>query len=206
MSAVVAQNVRAARLSLGIGQQELATSAGILKSFVCHIERGRRLPRLDGLWRIAAALRVPASQLLEPPTPTHDTVASDLARHLNCIGHHVEEGRDVAGSVATIALSRDRIAVLPSHSRMLESSVDEFAGVVDTILDARWSALILLHGGRIDITGVGRAVNLWALASREKSLAGSYVVLTPNGDVRQDSNRKLRSLSTDRRLNAIPGA
>jgi len=45
-------------------QSALADSAGISISFLSMIERGERLPTIETLFRIAAALGVPPSRLL----------------------------------------------------------------------------------------------------------------------------------------------
>ena len=172
---------------------------------ISHIERGRKLPSVDALWRIASALRVPASRLLEETTPAPDAVAADLARHLHCLGHTVDTERRVAGTTVPVAIPKDHVAVLPSDGVRFDESPDELAAHVGALIGAKWSAILILHGGHIDLHGVGRAVNLWALASRARSLAGSYILLGPDGRVRQDSNRKLRCLSTEHRASAIPG-
>ncbi|MBW8304164.1 MAG: helix-turn-helix domain-containing protein [Brevundimonas sp.] len=65
---VVAQlgkNVRTLRTEIGFSQEELAFRAGLKRSYLSDLERGTRNPTVRALGRIAVALGVPASRLLE---------------------------------------------------------------------------------------------------------------------------------------------
>ena len=56
--------VRAARASLGWSQERLAQEAGLDRTYISGVERGRRNPSLLTQQRIATALRVTLAQLL----------------------------------------------------------------------------------------------------------------------------------------------
>ncbi len=60
------QRLRARRLALGLTQQELAAKIGIHYTFLGYIERGRKLPNLITLIRIAKTVHVPLTQLICP--------------------------------------------------------------------------------------------------------------------------------------------
>ena len=60
------QRLRARRLALSLTQQELAAKIGIHYTFLGHIEKGRRLPSVLILIRIAQAVQVPLTQLICP--------------------------------------------------------------------------------------------------------------------------------------------
>lgn len=63
--AIVGENVRRLRLSRGLTQEQLAFEAKIDLTYVGGIERGRRNPSLLVMARIASALGVPPTDLLE---------------------------------------------------------------------------------------------------------------------------------------------
>ncbi len=69
--------VRAARNQLGVSQEELADRAGVDRTYVSGIERGRRNVALVNLLRLATALDTDAGALVEglrPPTETPRSV------------------------------------------------------------------------------------------------------------------------------------
>lgn len=55
--------IRARRHELGLSQERLAAEIGMDRTYLAGIERGERNPSYTNLLRIAAALRVPFSQL-----------------------------------------------------------------------------------------------------------------------------------------------
>ena len=58
------QNVRQQRAAQRISQEQLAARAGLHSTEVSRLERGVRDPRLSTIVRIAAALDLPAGELL----------------------------------------------------------------------------------------------------------------------------------------------
>jgi transcriptional regulator with XRE-family HTH domain len=62
---VLAQNMRAERRKQGMSQDALARASGIHSSEISRIERGAREPRFSTLVRLARALEVTPSELLE---------------------------------------------------------------------------------------------------------------------------------------------
>ena len=61
----VGLNVRRAREALGISQEELADRAEIHRTYISGVERGVRNPTITVLEKIAKALKVKASVLLD---------------------------------------------------------------------------------------------------------------------------------------------
>jgi transcriptional regulator with XRE-family HTH domain len=57
--------LRAVRKEVGLTQEQLALAAEIDRTFVSLIERGERQPTVRVLFRLATALRVPPSQLIQ---------------------------------------------------------------------------------------------------------------------------------------------
>ncbi|MEU2616445.1 helix-turn-helix transcriptional regulator, partial [Micromonospora sp. NPDC007271] len=64
---LVGEQVRQARLSLGISQQDLAAMVGLDRTMLAKVEAGSR--RLDGLElaRLSRALKVSMEYLIQPP-------------------------------------------------------------------------------------------------------------------------------------------
>lgn len=63
---VLATNIRAARLGLGISQEEFADSCGLHRTYIGAIERAERNVTLSTLEVISRALGIPAAELLSP--------------------------------------------------------------------------------------------------------------------------------------------
>lgn len=61
-------NVRHHRKLRGLSQEQLAAEADMERSYVSDLERGTRNPSVLALGRLAVALGVEPSVLLEPPT------------------------------------------------------------------------------------------------------------------------------------------
>lgn len=60
-----ARNLRAARQQLGVSQEALGATAGLHRTEVSLLERAKRDPRLETLVKLARALEIPPSALLE---------------------------------------------------------------------------------------------------------------------------------------------
>jgi len=61
----VGRNVRRFRDELGVSQEELAFECELHRTYISGVERGVRNPTVMVLEKIARALKVPASRLLE---------------------------------------------------------------------------------------------------------------------------------------------
>ena len=61
----VGQNLRRAREALGISQEDLADRAGLHRTYVSGVERGVRNPTVTVLEKLAKALKVKSSTLLD---------------------------------------------------------------------------------------------------------------------------------------------
>lgn len=57
--------IKTLREQLGLSQQELAKAAGVAQSSIHYIETGQKSPTTRTLQKLAAALGVPASELLD---------------------------------------------------------------------------------------------------------------------------------------------
>lgn len=62
---LLGENVRYYRKLKGMTQEQLAADAGMERSYVSDLERGTRNPSVLALGRLAAALAVDPSKLLE---------------------------------------------------------------------------------------------------------------------------------------------
>ncbi|MCP2258371.1 transcriptional regulator, XRE family with cupin sensor [Streptoalloteichus tenebrarius] len=66
---VIAASLRRERDRVGLSLSELAKRAGIAKSTLSQLESGAGNPSVETLWALGAALGVPFSRLVDPPTP-----------------------------------------------------------------------------------------------------------------------------------------
>ena len=66
---VLGERVNALRVALGLSQEDFAGRVGLDRTYVSGIERGLRNPTLLVLLRLAQALEVPVTELLEEPSP-----------------------------------------------------------------------------------------------------------------------------------------
>ncbi len=64
--AVIANNIRAYRKKLGFTQESLAAKVGLHSNYIARVERSDERLSLDGLLRIAKALKIPPHLLLIP--------------------------------------------------------------------------------------------------------------------------------------------
>lgn len=80
MAQVVGGNLRRLRAAAGISLADLAEAGGIAKTTLHGIEQGHGNPTLSTLWALAAALRVPLGELLEPPAAPVEVVRADDER------------------------------------------------------------------------------------------------------------------------------
>ena len=60
-----ASNLRAARHEAGLSQEALAEACAVHRTEVSLLERGRRVPRLSTIVRLARGLRVAPARLLD---------------------------------------------------------------------------------------------------------------------------------------------
>jgi transcriptional regulator with XRE-family HTH domain len=65
MAKILGQNIRRRRRACSCSQEELSARIGIHYTFLGHIERGTRMPRLSTLRLIAKALDVSLASLLK---------------------------------------------------------------------------------------------------------------------------------------------
>ena len=64
----LAANMRARRAVIGISQEKLAEIAEMHRTYISTVERSQRNVGIDGIERIAKALKVSMAQLLEEPS------------------------------------------------------------------------------------------------------------------------------------------
>ena len=82
----IGRNIRAVRLKMSMTQQNLADACSLSKGMICKLENGVVVPAIATLQKIAAALRVKVSELIENSnqTPSVMTVNpfSDMSRFI----------------------------------------------------------------------------------------------------------------------------
>jgi transcriptional regulator with XRE-family HTH domain len=66
MRKLVGRNVRAARVTRGLTQEQLAEASGFSQQYISGLEQGLRNPTVVTLYEIATVLQVLPSDLLTP--------------------------------------------------------------------------------------------------------------------------------------------
>ncbi len=61
----IGEKIRSIRVSRGVTQEDLAKKTGLSRSTIVNFERGKRIPRIDDLMKIAGALGVEATIFLK---------------------------------------------------------------------------------------------------------------------------------------------
>ena len=75
---VFARNIRLVRVHAGMSQESMAAEAGLDRAFVGTLERGQRNVSIDNIELIAAAVGMPAHELMDPDLPARKGL--DLTR------------------------------------------------------------------------------------------------------------------------------
>src|SRR5215210_7731585 len=67
----IGDNVKGFRKAFGMVQDQLAARSGVAQPTISEIEKGKRIPQLETVRKLAAALGIPISALIEsaPPEP-----------------------------------------------------------------------------------------------------------------------------------------
>ncbi len=63
--------LRSCRIENGLSQEELAFRAGLHRTYISQLERGMKSPSLETIGRIAKALKLTPSALIEKTERTH---------------------------------------------------------------------------------------------------------------------------------------
>ncbi len=61
---MLGDELRQARLEANLTQEQLAFEAELDRTYISHLENGHKSPTVEVLFRIAAALGIPASEIL----------------------------------------------------------------------------------------------------------------------------------------------
>ena len=63
----VGKSLQAIRIDKGLSQGDVERRTGLLRSYLSRVENGHTVPSLDTLSKIAGALQVSISELIDPP-------------------------------------------------------------------------------------------------------------------------------------------
>ncbi|WP_432646073.1 helix-turn-helix domain-containing protein [Mitsuokella sp.] len=86
---IIAVNLQDLRLRQNKSLGQLAEETGLSKAVLSNIEKGRANPTINTIWKIAEALHVPYSALLEPrQAAAHKIAQSDLVMQSDEQGHY----------------------------------------------------------------------------------------------------------------------
>lgn len=86
---IIAVNLQDIRLSQNKSLGQLAEETGLSKAVLSNIEKGKANPTINTIWKIAEALHVPYSALLElREASAHKVALSDLVMQSDEQGHY----------------------------------------------------------------------------------------------------------------------
>jgi transcriptional regulator with XRE-family HTH domain len=149
--------VRFTRKRLGLSVQSLADSAGVSFGLVSELERGLGNPSLQSMRRIASALGLSVTQLLESPTEAVTLVPADRR-------HTLAAPTDAGGSpqaVRELLTPRGESAIQLIRSTLPPGFTNErrpFRHIGTECVTVEKGALVVVHGGvRLEL-GVGDTV------------------------------------------------
>ncbi len=111
------------RIARGLTQKQLAQSSGILETTIRKYELGSIKPRTDNLQRLASALSVDISQLIDPQVNDTPLWISDIQVKLRQIGTSVDFSSDEG---LTITCPDGSIAVSPETLQELDASINSY--------------------------------------------------------------------------------
>ena len=94
----VGRRIRAWRTQRGLTQQQLAEALGVSESYIQHVEQGARSLRVDKLLELAAALGVPARDLLADESARDPTINGEGTAPTETAQALLQELRGVPGA------------------------------------------------------------------------------------------------------------
>lgn len=77
---VFARNLRLVRIRAGMSQERLADEAQLDRAFVGTLERGQRNVSIDNIERLAAAVKAPVLDLMDPALPEREGLDVNVRR------------------------------------------------------------------------------------------------------------------------------
>jgi transcriptional regulator with XRE-family HTH domain len=119
----VARNLRRWRMVRGLTLSALAAEAGVAKSTVSLIERGRGNPSIDTVWALASALSVPFASLFHDEPPENDVIVVRAEQ-----ASLVSAGLDADGLIIRHLLTRTGGDLIEIYALTLEQGVIRRAG------------------------------------------------------------------------------
>ncbi|MGN1339146.1 MAG: helix-turn-helix domain-containing protein [Oscillospiraceae bacterium] len=101
----VGMKIRQHRLEQNLSQEALALGADVHPTYIGRLERGEKCPTVDTIYRIARALDIPVTALLDIPTGKRACDTSALQRIEKALSDlTAEEAAATADIVVKIAL------------------------------------------------------------------------------------------------------
>ncbi|HLT11868.1 MAG TPA: helix-turn-helix domain-containing protein [Micromonosporaceae bacterium] len=130
--ATIAAALRRERERAGLSLTEVARRAGISKSTLSQLEAGVGNPSVETLWALGVALRVPFSQLVDPPAPQVRVIRA---------GEGPRIPSESAGAVATLLAagsphSRRDLYVLEQEPGAVRSAEPHIPGSIEHVVVA----------------------------------------------------------------------
>lgn len=182
-TAALGAAVRSARTRLDLSVQALADRAGVSLGLVSQLERGMGNPSLQSIQRVAKALGVPASRLLEPPADELAVIRTG-ERHLLNEENGAGRGTPVRELLSPLGDSRIQFirTVLPPGFSNEEQPYRHIGTETVTVLRGE---LLLVHGERREQLAAGdtatygcSTAHWWANAAAEETVVlGAFTPL-----------------------------
>lgn len=169
--------VRKQRGLRGVSQEELASRAGLHRTYLSDIERGARNPSLESINKISKALGVPLAMLFTPPSPVPPAPSGGMPAPPACMDILLIEDNPQDVALTLRAFERSRLANRVSIARDGAEALDYLfcTGAYASRAGERLPGVLLLD---LNLPKVGGVEVLRRVKSDERTAAIPVVVLT----------------------------
>lgn len=141
ISEIIGENLRHVRQARSLSLGQLAEMSGVSKMMLSQIEKGTSNPSINTVWKIADALQVPYTALLERRTEggtvisANDIPVQDLdldSGELRCYYHNTQER---CFELFEMTIKPDRMYVSEGHGERTDEYVLVVNGTLEITLD-----------------------------------------------------------------------
>lgn len=136
LNSIVAGNLKRIRNEMKLSLEKLSELTGVSKAMLRQIETGESSPTINTIWKIAAGLKIPYTNIITAPKPETVVIyGSEIKSQVDDEGRYnvysifpSEDGRRF--DVFTIELKKDCSFYSSSHADRTEELITVYEGVL----------------------------------------------------------------------------